>query len=109
LASEKWAIADLLSHFTQWLHGSGDDLPVDMKYDETLAEQVISCLFQAFRWRMMADELLHPSVFALQCYELANRWKAASEKDDYSEFSPKDMQELTATQRSKSISQGECI
>jgi hypothetical protein len=81
---------------------------VDMKYDETLAEQVISCLFQAFRWRMMADELLHPSVFALQCYELANRWKAASEKDDYSEFSPKDMQELTATQRSKSISQGRC-
>ncbi|KAJ9118642.1 hypothetical protein QFC22_003862 [Naganishia vaughanmartiniae] len=59
----------------EWLHGSGDDLPVDMKYDETLA---------------------------LQCYELANRWKAASEKDDYSEFSSKDMQELTATQRSKS-------
>lgn len=23
-----------------WLHGSGGDLPVDMKYDETLAKQV---------------------------------------------------------------------
>ncbi|KAJ9101130.1 hypothetical protein QFC21_003348 [Naganishia friedmannii] len=56
----------------EWLHGSGNDLPVDMKYDETLAQQ---------------------------CYELANRWKAASEKDDYSEFSPKDMEALTATQR----------
>ncbi|KAJ9110685.1 hypothetical protein QFC19_001514 [Naganishia cerealis] len=56
----------------EWLHGSGDDLPVDMKYDESLAQQ---------------------------CYELANRWKAASEKDDYSQFSPKDIQALTATQR----------
>ncbi|KAI5450536.1 Leucyl aminopeptidase yscIV [Naganishia albida] len=56
----------------EWLHGSGDDLPVDMKYDETLAEQ---------------------------CYDLANRWVAASKKDDYAEFSPKDLQNFTSSQK----------
>jgi hypothetical protein len=35
--------------------------------------------------------------------DLANRWKAASEKDEYSSFSPEDIKDMSASQKSRSL------
>ncbi|KAK8854951.1 leukotriene A-4 hydrolase/aminopeptidase [Kwoniella newhampshirensis] len=55
-----------------WLHGAGEDLCVDMQYDDTLSKA---------------------------CYELAVRWDEARDSDDLSSFSATDVERFSATQK----------
>ncbi|WVQ82071.1 leukotriene A-4 hydrolase/aminopeptidase [Cryptococcus sp. DSM 104549] len=56
----------------EWLHGSGTDLCVDIKYDDTLSKA---------------------------CYDLAERWVKAKESEDFSGFSSKDVESFSSTQK----------
>ncbi|WWD18897.1 leukotriene A-4 hydrolase/aminopeptidase [Kwoniella shandongensis] len=55
-----------------WLHGAGEDLCVDLQYDDTLAKA---------------------------CYELAAKWDKARDSSDFSAFSSKDLENFSATQK----------
>lgn len=59
--------------FNLWINGAGMP-PVDPNFDTSLADA---------------------------CYNLAARWDAARTKEDLSEFSPKDIESFTSTQKSK--------
>ncbi|ODN78985.1 leukotriene A-4 hydrolase/aminopeptidase [Cryptococcus amylolentus CBS 6039] len=55
----------------EWLHGDGEDLCVDVKYDDTLSKAV---------------------------YDLAAKWDKARETNDFSGFSHKDIDSFSTTQ-----------
>ncbi|KAL0249760.1 leukotriene A-4 hydrolase/aminopeptidase [Cryptococcus tetragattii IND107] len=56
----------------EWVHGDGSDLCVDIKYDDTLSKA---------------------------CYDLAEKWNHARESEDFSRFSPKDIENFSSTQK----------
>ena len=88
--------------FNAWLHGEALDIPVDVKYDTSLVDQVRS-LLRRRSWPVLnAARPKANSVFCVitlfQAYELAVAWTEASKASSFGRFKKSDLTPLITDQ-----------
>lgn len=72
----------------QWLHGSGQDLCVDMEYDDSLAKPVSLALCQCVQ-----------TALTRQCNQLADKWNKSRDQKAGEGFSSQDVADFSSTQK----------